>query len=81
VAGNCELYNEFSVSITGKFFEYRNDCRPSLETGVFCALQVKPLVGNTIKQYKYYSEAIVQKNVLFFNANKCYRYQIAHVYQ
>jgi hypothetical protein len=81
VAGNCELYNELSVSITGKFFEYRNDSQPSLETVVFCALQVKLLVGNAMKQYKYYSEAIIQKNVLFCNANKCYRYQIAHGYQ
>lgn len=70
MAGKCELYHELSVSITGKFFEYRNDCQPSLETDVFCALQVKMLVGNTIKQYKYYSEAIIQKNVLFCNANK-----------
>jgi len=56
--GNRELFNELSVSIKRKFFEYRNVCRPSLATVVFCALQVTLLVGNASKQYKYYCEAM-----------------------
>jgi len=65
VAGNCELYNDLSVSLTGKFFEYRNDSRPSLQTVVFCALQIKLLVGNVMKQCKYYRKPLYRKMLYF----------------